>query len=181
MIKKLLISLCSLMICLSVQAQDSLQVKPLVSAPYKLAVGIRYAVAGPTGPDLGITAKYFIGKQSALEAFSNLSMESRYYLASLSYIWQPKLTTSERFRPYAGIGIGLLRTNNPKSYFDGPASYTNPVGVATFGIEYSLKKIPLAISLDYRSTFVRYGRTTPNYVNLNNSSNIGLGLKYTFR
>jgi hypothetical protein len=33
--------------------------KPQVSAPYKLAVGFRYA-SGPAGLDLGITAKYFI-------------------------------------------------------------------------------------------------------------------------
>lgn len=182
MVKKLLISLISLFTVLTVQAQDSLQVKPQVSAPYKLTVGIRYAIAGPTGVDLGVTAKYFIGKQSALEAYSNLSMESRYFLSSLSYIWQPKLATSDRFRPYAGIGIGLLRTNNPAPWhFDGPASYTNPVGVASFGVEYSFKKIPLAISLDYRSTFVRYGRSTPSYVDLNKSSNVGLGVKYTFR
>lgn len=182
MIKRLSISLISMCLAGAVQAQDSLQVKPQVSAPYKLSVGMRYAIAGPTGADLGITAKYFIGKQSALEAYSNLNTESRYFLASLSYIWQPKLTTSERFRPYAGIGVGLLRTNNPSpAYFDGPASYTNPVGVASFGVEYAFKKIPLAISLDYRSTFVRFGRSTPAYVDLNKSSNIGLGLKYTFR
>jgi opacity protein-like surface antigen len=181
MVKKLLISFISLFMVLSAQAQDSLQVKPQVSAPYKLAVGLRYA-SGLQGADLGVTARYFIGKQSALEAYSDLNPESRYFLASLSYIWQPKLATSDRFRPYAGIGIGLLRTNNPyPPYYDGPASYTNPVGIATFGVEYSLKKIPLAISLDYRSTFVRYGRSTPSYVNLNNSSNVGLGLKYTFR
>lgn len=181
MLRKLIISLIGLLLCLSVQAEDSLQVKQQVSAPYKLAVGLRYA-SGPQGADLGVTAKYFIGKQSALEAYSDLNPESRYFLASLSYIWQPKLATSDRLRPYAGLGIGLLRTNNPyPPYYDGPPSYTNPVGVATFGVEYSLKKIPLAISLDYRSTFVRYGRSTPPYVNLNNSSNIGLGLKYTFR
>ena len=180
--KKLLITLISLCVWGTAQAQDSLQVKPQVSAPYKVAVGIRYAIAGPTGTDLGITAKYFIGKQSALEAYSNLSTEKRYFLASLSYIWQPKLATSDRLRPYAGIGLGLLRTNNPSpEYYGGPAAYTNPVAVASFGVEYSFKKTPLAISLDYRSTFVRYGRSTPQYVDLNNSSNIGLGLKYTFR
>jgi long-subunit fatty acid transport protein len=182
MMKRLLLCLFCICAFTTTQAQDSLHIKQQVSAPYKVAVGMRYAFGGQTGGDLGISAKYFVGKQSALEAYSNLSMESRFFLASLSYIWQPKLATSERFRPYTGIGIGLLRTKNHAPWhFDGPASYTNPVGVFSLGVEYSLKKIPLAISLDYRSTFVRYGRSTPNYVNLNNSSNIGLGLKYTFR
>lgn len=179
--KKLLISLIGLCVWGTAQAQDSLQVKPQVSAPYKVAVGIRYAIAGPTGVDLGITAKYFIGKQSALEAYSNLTTESRYFLASLSYIWQPKLVASERFRPYAGIGLGLLRTNNPLDFYDAPASYTNPVAVASFGVEYSFKKMPLALSLDFRSTLVRYGRSTPAYVDVNTSRNLGLGLKYTLR
>ncbi|SIQ65956.1 hypothetical protein [Pontibacter lucknowensis] len=179
--KKLLILCFSLCLAGAAQAQDSLQVKPQVSAPYKLAVGMRYAT-GPQGADLGITAKYFIGKQSAWEAYSDLNPESRYFLASLSYIWQPKLATSDRVRPYAGVGVGLLKTNNPSpAHFDGPASYTNPVGIASFGFEYSLKKIPLAISLDYRSTFMRYGRATPRYVDLIRSSNAGIGLKYTFR
>ncbi|GGG09695.1 hypothetical protein [Pontibacter amylolyticus] len=182
MIKKLLISCISLCFVGAAQAQDSLQVQPQqVSAPYKLAVGLRYAV-GPTGLTLGVTAKYFIREQSALEAYSDVNPESRQFLSSLSYIWQPKLATSNRLRPYAGIGVGLLRTNNPApTYFDGPASYINPVGVASFGAEYSFKKLPLALSLDYRSTFLRYGRTTPNYVNHYRSSNLGIGLKYTFR
>ncbi|PKV67138.1 outer membrane protein [Pontibacter ramchanderi] len=179
--KILLILAFGLSLAGSVQAQDSVQVKTQVSAPYKLAVGMRYA-SGPAGVALGLTAKYFIREQAALEAYSDLNPSSRHFLASLSYVWQPKLATSGRLRPYAGIGIGMLRTNNPAPmYFDGPDSYTNLVGVASFGVEYTMKKIPLAISLDYRSAFVRYGRSTPPYVHLNNSNTIGLGLKYTFR
>lgn len=178
--KKLLISLVSLCVWGTVQAQDSLQVKPQVSAPYKVAVGIRYAFGGLTGGDPGITAKYFIGRQSALEAYSNMHLESRYFLASLSYIWQPKLATSERLRPYVGIGGGILRDNNLLST-SGERAYTNPVAIATLGVEYQFKKLPLAVSLDYRSTFLRFGNSTPHHLHLSRSSNVGLGLKYTFR
>lgn len=179
--KKLLLSLIGVLLCLSVQAQDSLQIKQQVSAPYKLAVGFRYA-AGPTALSLGITAKYFIREQAALEAYSDLNPESRHFLTSLSYVWQPKLATSARFRPYAGIGVGVLRIDNPSTqFFDGPASYTKPVGVYSFGVEYSFKKIPLALSLDYRSTFLRNGHSTPTYFSYLRANNIGLGLKYTFR
>jgi hypothetical protein len=48
--------------------------------------------------------------------------------------------------------------------------------VASFGVEYSFKKIPPVLSFDYRLAFVRYGRSTPSYVDLIKSSNIGLGL-----
>lgn len=175
--KKLLISCFSLCLIGKAQAQDSLQ----ISAPYKLALGLRYAV-GPAGLTLGATAKYFIREQSALEAYSDLNPDARQFLSSISYIWQPKLATSNRLRPYAGIGVGLLHTNNPApAYFDGPASYINPVGVVSFGAEYSSKKLPLALSFDYRSTFLRYGRSTPHYVNQYRSNNLAIGLKYTFR
>ncbi|WP_299984101.1 outer membrane beta-barrel protein [uncultured Pontibacter sp.] len=180
--KILLILPFSLCLAGAAQAQqDSLHVKPYVSAPYKLAVGMRYAT-GPAGLALGITAKYFIREQAALEAYSDLNPEARQFLSSISYVWQPKLTTSSRLRPYAGVGVGLLHTKNPAPmYFDGPSSYTNPVGVFSFGAEYAFKKLPLAISLDYRSTFLRYGRSTPAYVNHYRASNLGIGLKYTFR
>ncbi|MCP2042888.1 outer membrane beta-barrel protein [Pontibacter sp. HSC-36F09] len=177
--KKLLISCFSMLVFISAQAQDSLQVKPQVSAPYKLAVGLRYSTGGPMGVDLGVSAKYFIGRESALEAHTALSPAARFHLTSLSYIWQPKLLTSERFRPYAGIGAGLLTVRDGFSNDD--AKYTRAVAVATFGVEYKFKKVPIAISLDYRSTFIRFGPAVPAYYNLNNTSNIGLGVKYTFR
>ncbi|MBD1397514.1 hypothetical protein H9Q13_10080 [Pontibacter sp. JH31] len=178
MIKKLLISLLTFFVFGTVQAQDSLQVKSQVSAPYKIAIGIRYATGGPTGVDLGVTAKYFFRPQSAIELHSTLSPEARYYLASLSYIWQPKLATSERFRPYAGIGIGFLRPDS--RFYGNEVDRNNIVVLPTIGIEYQLKKVPLAISLDYRSTFMRIHSGTTQ-LNMRHSSNIGLGVKYTFR
>ncbi|MHC2991118.1 hypothetical protein OB13_05795 [Pontibacter sp. HJ8] len=180
MIKKLLLCLFCFCAFTAAQAQDSLHVKPQVSAPYKAAIGFRYSPGGPMGGDLGVTAKYFFRPQSALEAYSNLNLESRYFLASLSYIWQPKLATSERFRPYAGIGGGVLRNNNIH-FVNGEQAYINPVAIATLGMEYQFKKLPLALSLDYRSTFMRFGNSTPDHLHLSRSSNLGLGVKYTFR
>jgi opacity protein-like surface antigen len=176
--KKLLISLISLCVWGTVQAQDSLHVKPQVSAPYKAAVGLRYSAGGPAGADLGITAKYFFRPQSALELHSTINPEARYYLASLSYIWQPKLATSDRFRPYAGIGVGFLRPDN--RFYGEETDRSNIVIIPTLGIEYKFKRIPIAISLDYRSTFLRVSNGA-SQLNMNHSSNLGLGLKYTFR
>jgi hypothetical protein len=180
----LLLCLCGLTLPATLQAQDSLSVKPQVQAPYKLAIGARFAAGAATGGDLSISAKYFIGKESALEAQSSVNPESRFFLASLSYIWQPKLATSDRFRPYAGLGVGILRSRN--YYYDGSSMNefikVNPVAVATFGIEYTFKKAPIALSLDYRSTFMRYDNSNrPTYFSLNQSSNLGLGVKFLIR
>ena len=177
----LLLCLCGLALPATLQAQDSLTVKPQVQAPYKFAIGARFSPGGLTGADLSISAKYFIGKESALEVQSSVNPESRYYLASLSYIWQPKLATSDRFRPYAGLGVGVLRS---RYYYDGSSEYikVNPVGVATFGIEYTFKKAPIALSLDYRSTFIRFDNSNrPTYFSLNQSSNLGLGVKFLIK
>ncbi|MFD2246638.1 porin family protein [Pontibacter ruber] len=180
----LLLCLCGLSLPATLQAQDSLSVKPQATAPYKVAVGARFSAGGPTGADLSITAKYFIGKQSALEAQSTVNPQNRYFLASLSYIWQPQLLTSSRFRPYAGLGVGVLRSRN--YYYDGRSTSehikVNPVGVATIGVEYTFPKAPIALSLDYRSTFLRLDNTsTQPTFDLRNSSNIGLGVKFLIR
>ncbi|WP_018476447.1 outer membrane beta-barrel protein [Pontibacter roseus] len=176
--KKLLTSLINLCLFSAAQAQDSLQVKHHVSAPYKVAVGIRYSAGGPTGVDLGITGKFFFSRQSALEVHSTINPNARNYLASLSYIWQPKLATSERIRPYAGIGMGIIRPDS--KYYDNETTQSNLVVIPTIGIEYQFRRLPIAVSLDYRSTLMRVGGGSYN-LNLRNTSNLGLGLKYTFR
>jgi outer membrane protein W len=180
MIKKLLISLCSLMICLSAQAQDLPETKPQASAPYKAAVGLRYTVGGAGYTDLGLTAKYFITDQTALEAYTKLPFYSRDYLASLSYIWQPKLAFSERFRPYVGAGAGILRhTNSPLEHEGEPR--ISPIAFGMVGIEYQFKKLPMALSLDYRTPLLSTGTHTPHYNHVSRISSLSLGLKYTLR
>ncbi|WP_242921486.1 hypothetical protein [Pontibacter liquoris] len=164
----------------NLHAQDSLSVKPAATAPYKLAIGARYYAGGPLGADVSISAKYFIGRESALEAQSNIFHGSRYFLTSLSYIWQPQLLTSSRLQPYAGLGVGVMKS---RTYYPAEERVKiNPVGVATFGIEYSFKNAPIALSLDYRATFLRLDNTdTPPTISLGNTSNFGLGIKYLLR
>jgi outer membrane protein W len=179
MIKMILLTIFGTCAFLAAQAQDSLQVKPQASAPYKLAVGFRYSPNGPRGADLGIAAKYFIGRESALEAYSGVNPESNLYLASLSYIWQPQLLTSQRFRPYVGIGAGYMRTRN--LYFDEGTIHSSAVAVASIGMEYNFKKAPIAISLDYRTALFRLGGGLFTAPNIGYVSNTGFGIKYTFR
>jgi hypothetical protein len=180
MIKKTLLTILSTCAFLNLQAQDLPDTKPQVSAPYKAAVGFRYTVAGSGYTDLGITAKYFVTDQSALEAYVMIPSKSSDFLASLSYVWQPKLSFSERFRPYAGVGAGVLRHANIFNTVDGRI-YTSPIAFGTVGIEYQFKKLPLALSLDYRTPLFSTGVNALHYNQRSQVSNIGVGLKYTFR
>lgn len=180
MVKKPLISLVSLFTCLSVQAQDLPDTKPQASAPYKAAVGLRYTVGGGGYTDLGLTAKYFITDQTAFEVYTKLPFYSRDYLASLSYIWQPKLGFSERFRPYVGAGAGILRhTNWPLEYEGEPR--ISPIAFGMIGIEYQFKKLPMALSLDYRTPMLSAGTYAPHSNHISRISSLSVGLKYTFR
>ncbi|SIQ65976.1 outer membrane beta-barrel protein [Pontibacter lucknowensis] len=180
MIRKTLLTLFGACTILATQAQDMSDAKPQASAPYKAAVGLRYTVAGSGYTDLGITAKYFVTEQSALEAYVMIPSNSSDFLASLSYVWQPKLSFSERFRPYAGVGVGVLRHTSIRYPMDGK-TYTSPVAFGTVGVEYQFKKLPLALSVDYRTPLFTTGVNAPHYNNRSQISNIGVGLKYTFR
>jgi hypothetical protein len=101
-------------------------------------------------------------------------------MASLSYVWQPKLAISERFRPYAGIGGGVLRHTGTPYGQEGQA-YISPVAFGTIGMEYLFKKLPMALSLDYRTPIFSTGEHAPHYNHISRVSSLGLSLKYTFR
>ncbi|MBF8963170.1 hypothetical protein I0P70_07935 [Pontibacter sp. FD36] len=180
MIKKTILTLLGACSLLTAQTQDLPNAKPQASAPYKAAVGFRYTVAGANYSDFGITAKYFVTDQSAFEAYVMLPSSSHDYLASLSYVWQPKLSFSDRFRPYAGVGAGVLRhTSTPYARVD--RTYTSPIAFGTVGIEYQFKKLPIALSVDYRTQLFSTGLHALQYNNRSQVSNIGVGTKYTFR
>lgn len=180
MIKKALLTLFGACTFLAVHAQDLPDTKPQASAPYRAAVGLRYTVGGAGYTDLGLTAKYFITDQTAFEVYTKLPFYSRDYLASLSYIWQPKLGFSERFRPYAGAGAGILRhTNSPLEHEGEPR--ISPIAFGMVGIEYQFKKLPMALSLDYRTPLLSSGTYAPSHKHISRISSLSVGLKYTFR
>jgi opacity protein-like surface antigen len=180
MVKKLLLSLIGMLTILTAQSQDSPQVKPQASAPYKLAVGLRYTVGAGGYTDLGLTGKYFVTDQSALEAYVMIPSNSRDFLASLSYVWQPKLGFSERFRPYAGAGAGILRHTDWPLEIEGKPRIS-PIAFGMIGIEYQFKKLPMALSLDYRTPMLSTGANAPHSNHISRFSSLSVGLKYTFR
>lgn len=179
-INTLLLTLCMLASFTTLHAQDTLSVKSQATKPYKLALGARFASQGPLGADLSLSAKYFIGKGSALEAQTTANPGSNFFQASLNYIWQPQLVTSSQFRPYVGLGVGFIKVDFSK-YEDGE-KFINPVGVFTIGAEYSFKKLPIALSVDYRNPFLRYtNSSTQSKFTAGYYGNIGLGVKYILK
>ncbi len=181
-IKLTLLCICLLSTFSALQAQDSLSTQPRATAPYKLAVGARFTYGGPTGADVNLTAKYFIGRQSALEVQLPVVPQSKFQLALLSYIWQPQLLSTSRFRPYAGLGVGVMRARNPGFYPEEPDMKTNPVAVATFGVEYTFKNAPVSLSLDYRAPFMRFDNSSYQpRLPLENTRTFGIGVKYLLK
>jgi hypothetical protein len=167
----------------ALHAQDTLSVKQQATKPYKLALGARFSTMGPLGADLALSAKYFIGKESALEVQTTAIPGSNFYQASLSYIWQPQLLSSSQFRPYAGLGAGIMRTKYDFSPEE-EKRYVKAAAIGVIGIEYQLKKLPLALSFDYRMELLGYylknNVTTPG-LSTSYPSNIGIGVKYIIK
>ena len=164
---------------LMAQTDDAPTSKPNAIAPYKTAIGLRLSPTPMYGSELVLTAKHFIRPESALEAQVGFINYNRGFMASLQYVWQPQLLTSKRFRPYAGIGLGITGSNFNR-HGEQQSLSTNVIGLASFGIEYSFAKLPLALSLDYRHAFAGYKTDYDKHVPLKRLNNVGFGLKYRF-
>ncbi len=163
----------------SLLAQDLPAAIPQAAAPYKTAIGLRATYGGPTGTGLDVSVKHFFWKESAIEAQFSLPARGT-YLASVSYLWQPQLLHSSRFRPYAGLGLGIVGTNQSRLGERQPME-TNLVGSYTIGIEYTFPRAPIALSLDYHRTFAGYKIDYMRGASLNTLTSIGVGFKYIIR
>lgn len=150
------------------------------TAPYRMALGLRYSPSPMAGPDAAISIKHFFWRESAVEAQVGRLPYRNAYQASLHYIWQPQLLSSSRFRPYAGIGVGITGTNRDL-YGERQHMKAGAVGMVTIGIEYTFPKAPIALSVDYRHTFVGYKTDYLRDVPLERMSNLGFSLKYIIR
>ncbi|MFD2513915.1 outer membrane beta-barrel protein [Pontibacter locisalis] len=175
-----ILGLISLMTTPALAQEDALTSKPGALAPYKTAIGFRYSPSNKFGADLAITAKHFIRPESAIEAQVGITNYNRAYFASIQYVWQPQLLTSNRLRPYAGIGLGLSGTEFNRNGEQQPFS-TNLVGLGNIGIEYTFPKVPLSLSLDYRHAIFGYKTDSFKDLPINRLNNIGIGLKYNFK
>ncbi len=160
-------------------AQDSLSTKPLATKPYKLALGVRYSPGGPAS-DITFNARYFFRPQSAIDVQAGKLARNNAYVATVSYVWQPALLTSSRLRPYVGLGVGAIRYQDHQP--EGSIVKTNPVAVLNTGLEYRLRKAPIAFSLDYRAPIVRFD-TSPIQARtpLSDFSNLGVGIKFLLK
>ncbi|MHA6248677.1 hypothetical protein ACXYMU_12115 [Pontibacter sp. CAU 1760] len=162
------------------RAQELPTPKPQAVAPYKFSAGLRVSMFGPSGTLPELRLKYFVKPEAALELQVGKVGFRESYQASLHYLWQPQLLTSNRLRPYAGLGLGLTGTTRDVHYEEQPLQ-TNLVGIATIGLEYTFPKAPIALSLDYRHTFAGYKTDQFKDVPLRRMNNIGLSVKYLIR
>ncbi|WP_276498310.1 hypothetical protein [Pontibacter litorisediminis] len=162
------------------QAQDDAPTsKPRAMAPYKTSLGLHSTWGGPSGFSSELRLKRFVSPQSALELQVGQWQYQGAYQASLHYLWQPQLLTSSRIRPYAGIGIGAV--GSTRGLFNEKQDMVvRAVALTSIGIEYTFPKLPLAISVDYRHTLIRFNAHTFNAINDNNHNTLSVGLKYTF-
>jgi len=161
-------------------AQDAPSTTLQATAPYRTAIGLRYSPSSAAGPDASISIKHFFRRETAVEAQVGRLPYSSAYQASLHYIWQPQLLSSSRFRPYAGVGVGVTGTNRD-IYGEQQRMEIGAVGMVTIGIEYTFPRAPLSLSLDYRHTFVGYKTDYLRDVPLQRMSNLGFSVKYIIR
>ncbi|GHA64020.1 outer membrane beta-barrel protein [Pontibacter akesuensis] len=161
-------------------AQDTPTSKPQATAPYNTSIGFRASVAGPSGLTPEIRIKHFIRPQSALELQVGQWNYQGAYQASLHYLWQPQLLTSSRLRPYAGLGIGAVGSTKDR-FGERQVMETHAVLLGSVGVEYAFRKLPLAVSLDYRYVVTGFNTHSFDAVNGSRASTFGIGLKYTLR
>ncbi len=162
------------------RAQDTLTSKPQAVAPYKFSAGLRVSTGGPAGTLPELRLKYFVKPETALELQVGKLGFQESFQASLHYLWQPQLLTSNRLRPYAGIGIGAVGTGRDRN-FEKQDMQVGAVLLSTVGIEYTFPKIPLALSLDYRHTILGLNTNTFDYIGFSRVNTVGLSVKYLIR
>ncbi|MER2997370.1 hypothetical protein [Pontibacter populi] len=159
---------------LAIQKQMEFAAAP----PYKLAIGVR--VLNLVGEfDMGLNAKYFIGRQSALEAsVSKVIFNDNAYQLALMYERHNKLFNSNHFLLYYGGGTGLLHITK-EGYgtimSEDPKPSTQVGAGFIIGAEVGLGKIPVALSADFRGIYYLKPNRQGGAANVANAT---LGIKY---
>lgn len=183
--KKLLLSIILSFCALAATAQitpDSTDVQKQIdfatAPPYKLAVGVRLLnLAGDF--DMGVNAKYFIGRQSAVEAsVSKVIFNDNAYQLALMYERHNRLFNSNHFLLYYGGGAGLLHITKEgygTFYSEDPKPSTQVGAGFIVGAEIGLGKIPLAFSTDFRGIYYIKPNRQGGFPNVANAT---LGIKY---
>jgi len=154
------------------------QVEFAAAPPYKLAIGVRLLnLVGEY--DMGINAKYFIGRQSALEAsVSKVIFNDNAYQLALMYERHNKLFNSNHFLLYYGGGAGLLHITKEgygTIYSEDPKPSTQVGAGFIVGTEIGLGKLPLAFSTDFRGIYYLKPNRQGGAANVANAT---LGIKY---
>lgn len=137
---------------------------------YETAIGLR------AGFSTGVTAKHFIKSNLALEGILHYKWGLGLGITGLFEIHANAFDVDELYWFYgAGGHVGLYQYNN-KAPFDEPFSGTTAViGIdGIIGIEYNIREIPIAVSVDWKPTVNLVGLTGPDF------DEGALSVRYTF-
>lgn len=128
----------------------------LSAQDYKGSIGLR--INPDDGGGAGVTIKNFTTQSTALEFIINTDFDSWIAGTGLFEVHQ-SIPDIKYFNWYYGAGAGVSLHSYPESYdsnndgrIDGTRTH-NGVGVGIdgiLGIEYTIKQIPLALSLDWK-------------------------------
>ncbi|MBC5994224.1 hypothetical protein [Pontibacter cellulosilyticus] len=162
------------------QQPDNKSIDSLNTPPaYKFALGLKYSFTNQY--EFGITAKYFVFPKGALEAGYSGAVYRGARLLSVMYERHANLYAKRQLLVYYGGGAAALII--PKETYrnllgrDYNTSAQLGIGI-TVGVEKSLGRLPLAISLDTKSIYFRNDESTT--VGKTSLTNATLGLKYKF-
>jgi hypothetical protein len=134
----------------------------LFSQEYKGGIGLR------AGLPFGITGKYFIAKESALEGILHTD-RGGFGFTGLYEKHQP-LGNVEGFFFFYGAGAGIYFPNNT----NGGTS----IGIdGVIGLEYVVPAVPISIGIDFKP----YLRVVPNFYIGNETMQGALSVRYIFR
>lgn len=128
---------------------------------YNNAIGLKGGNGG------AITYRHFFGNDNALEL--DLYGGEGWFLLSGNYQWNVT-TSAKQFEYYYGIGGQVVSISNASGWGSNANSMIFGIN-GMFGIEYSLKEIPLVFSLDINPMY-SFGNSGVLYWNG------GIGIKY---
>lgn len=139
----------------------------LLSAKQASAQDYKFGIGATLGEQIGLDAKYFLTPKSAING--TLGYGFSHNTVMLSVVYQYHIPIIDNLKFYFGGGISLGGMHLGK-HNNGEFAFGLDPNV---GIEYKIKKAPVALALDYRPAI--------NLNDVHSQWNIaGIKVRYTF-
>ena len=148
--------------------------------PYKLAVGIRFPLAG-SFIDPGVSAKYFTGKKITLEVSIGWNIAWQDLTVTLFATRNHRLFRKNNLRVFYGAGLSGVSTeaNMRTQQRDNKEHFYVGAGI-TAGLEYPLRKKPFIFGAEYRQVYYRFAGQDINSKYFINST-FGITARYIIK